>query len=277
MQDKKPIAYYSKALGKRNLTKSAYEKEMMAVVLAIQHWRPYLLGRKFTVYTDQKSLRQLMQQRIVTAEQQNWAAKLLGYDFEIVYKQGRLNKGADALSRMYEGTELNTITSVAQWDQKQQEAMELQQDEKLQVIVKALQQDPNSKPGYVYKQGVLMYNGRLVISRQSQLIPVLLKEFHATSQGGHSGFYKTYRRIAANVYWIGMKGTIQGYVKSCDVCQRQKYMATAPGGLLQPLPIPEQIWDDISMDFITGLPKSRGYEAVLVVVDRLSKYSLYTT
>jgi hypothetical protein len=96
MQDKRPVAYYSKALGVKNLAKSAYEKELMAVVLAIQHWRPYLLGRKFIVSTDQKSLKELMQQKIVTAEQQNWAAKLLGYNFEIVYKQGKLNKGADA-------------------------------------------------------------------------------------------------------------------------------------------------------------------------------------
>jgi hypothetical protein len=86
MQDKRPIAYFSKALGVRNVTKSAYEKELMVVVLAIQHWRPYLLGRRFTVSTDQKSLKQLLQQRIVTAEQQNWAAKLLGFDFDIVYK-----------------------------------------------------------------------------------------------------------------------------------------------------------------------------------------------
>jgi hypothetical protein len=84
MQDKRPIAYFSKALGVRNLTKSAYEKELMAVVLAINHWRPYLLGRRFIVSTDQKSLKQLLQQRIVTAEQQNWTAKLLGYDFDIV-------------------------------------------------------------------------------------------------------------------------------------------------------------------------------------------------
>ncbi|MCI59206.1 (-)-germacrene d synthase-like, partial [Trifolium medium] len=82
MQDKKPIAYFSKALGVRNLTKSVYEKELMAVVLAIQHWRPYLLGRKFTVSSDQKSLKQLLQQRMITADQQNWAAKLSGYDFD---------------------------------------------------------------------------------------------------------------------------------------------------------------------------------------------------
>ncbi|KAI5404776.1 hypothetical protein KIW84_051801 [Lathyrus oleraceus] len=120
MQDKKLVAYFSKALGIINLSKSAYEKELMVVVLAIQHWRPYLLGRKFVVSTDQRSLKQLMQQKIVTAEQQNWAAKLMGYDFEIIYKQGKLNKGADALSRVHEGRELNTINSLVTWAQEEQ-------------------------------------------------------------------------------------------------------------------------------------------------------------
>ncbi|KAK2389125.1 hypothetical protein QL285_062745 [Trifolium repens] len=273
MQDKRPIAYFSKALGVRNLTKSAYEKELMAVVLAINHWRPYLLGRRFIVSTDQKSLKQLLQQRIVTAEQQNWTAKLLGYDFDIVYKQGRLNKGAYALSRIHEGGEMSSFTSYLQWGQIEQIMVENSEDPKLQEIVQAVQQHPDAKPGYTYKRGVLLYEDRLVISKKSAFIPVFLNEFHATPQGGHSGFYKTYRRIAANVYWIGMKGDIQEYVRSCDTCQRQKYLASSPGGLLQPLPIPEQVWEDISMDFITGLPKSRGYEALLVVVDRLSKYA----
>ncbi|GAU44212.1 hypothetical protein TSUD_370750 [Trifolium subterraneum] len=90
--------------------------------------------------------------------------------------------------------------------------------------------------------------------------------------GGHSGFYKTYRRLAANVYWVGMKNTVQEFVKACDTCQRQKYLTSSPGGLLQPLPLPDRIWEDLSIDFITGLPKSRGNEAILVIVDRLSKY-----
>ncbi|CAJ2651205.1 unnamed protein product [Trifolium pratense] len=273
MQDKKPVAYFSKALGVRNLAKSAYEKELMAVVLAIQHWRPYLLGRKFVVSTDQKSLKQLMQQKIVTAEQQNWAAKLMGYDFDIIYKQGKLNKGADALSRIHDGAEFAVLNSVVKWAQEEQIKEEILKDEKLQKIITELQQDPMSWPGYSYKQGVLFYEDRLVISKTSTLIPTLLEEFHATPQGGHSGFYKTYRRMAANVYWIGMKSAIQEFVRQCDICQRQKYMASSPGGLLQPLPIPEHIWEDISMDFITGLPKSKQFEAILVVVDRLSKYS----
>ncbi|PNX55376.1 hypothetical protein L195_g049004, partial [Trifolium pratense] len=101
---------------------------------------------------------------------------------------------------------------------------------------------------------------------------MLLKEFHSTPTGGHSGYLRTYRRLAENLYWIGMQRTVRDFVRACDVCQRQKYDSTTPGGLLQPLPVPNAIWEDLSLDFITGLPKSKGFEAILVVVDRLSKY-----
>jgi transposase InsO family protein len=113
----------------------------------------------------------------------------------------------------------------------------------------------------------------LVLSADLSVIPQLLKEFHETPIGGYSGYLRTYKRIAENLYWVGMQKTIRDFVRACDVCQRQKYAATTPGGLLQPLPIPNAIWEDISLDFITGFPKSKGFEAVLVVVDRLSKYS----
>jgi hypothetical protein len=241
MQDKRPVAYFSKALGVRNLTKSAYEKELMAVVLAIQHWRPYLLGRRFMVSTDQKSLKQLLQQRMVTAEQQNWAAKLLGYDFEIVYKPGKLNRGADALSRINEGGDCYQAISVVQWRDEELIKEEISQDTHLQQIIQDLQHDSISRPGFELKHGVLLYEGRLVLSNKSVMIPKMLEEFHTTPQWGHSGFYRTYRRLAANVYWIGMKNTIQDFVRSCDTCQRQKYLASSPGGLLQPLPIPNRI------------------------------------
>jgi hypothetical protein len=197
----------------------------------------------------------------------------LDYDFDIVYKQEKLNRGVDALSRVHEGLELTSITSYWQWDQESQWKNEVLQDEKLQKIIAEIQQDPRARLVYEFKQGVFLYEGRLVLSSNSSLIPSLLQEFHSTPRGGHSGFYKTYRRLAANVYWVGMKGTIQEFVRACDICHRQKYLASSLGGLLQPLPIPERIWEDISIDFITGLPKAKGYKAILVVVDRLSKYS----
>ena len=63
------------------------------------------------------------------------------------------------------------------------------------------------------------------------------------------------------------------FVAACSVCQHCKYQATSPTSLLQPLPIPKAIWEDISLDFISGLPRVRGIDTVLVVVDRLTKYA----
>lgn len=84
--------------------------------------------------------------------------------------------------------------------------------------------------------------------------------------------FHTYRKIAQSLYWPGMKKTVTEFVASCVICQQHKYLAASPQGLLQPLPIPQAIWEEISLDFIVKLPKSQGFDAILVVVDRLSKY-----
>lgn len=272
MQSRKPIAYFSKALSDKNLSKSAYEKELMALVLAIQHWRPYLLGRTFTVFTDQKSLRHLLEQRITTTDQQNWLAKLLGYNFSILYKPGRDNSAADALSRISDTPELRTLLSYPRWLDGGSLLEGFEADTHLQKPVSDLTNNPASHPGFSLTNGKLYHKGKLVIPASSKWIPRLIKEFHDSPSGGHSGFYRTYRRLAAQIYWIGMTKSIKAYVQACDTCQRYKHSTLAPAGLLQPLPIPSQIWDDISLDFITGLPKSKGYDMILVVVDHLSKY-----
>lgn len=273
MQQRKSLAYFSKALSSTALSKSAYDKEIMALALAVQHWRPYLLGRHFLVYTDQKSLRHLPQQCITTIDQQSWMAKLLGYSFDIVYKPGPENKAANALSRIPKEGELNGLMCFPVWLDGLELTHEVGNDPYLQKVITDLQQDPSSRAGFVHKHGILFYQGRLVVSASSPRIQQLIEEFHSTPQGGHSGFLHTYGRIAENLYWVGMKKHIQDFVKSCDTWQRQKYAALSPGGLLQPLDIPNLIWEDLSMDFVTGLLKSSGFEAILVVVDRLSKYA----
>lgn len=96
------MAVYSKALKGSALNLSTYKKEMLAIVKAIRKWHPYLLGRPFTLRMDQKSLKYLLEQRITTPAQARWLPKLLRYDYEIEYKRGKENGGADALSRVVE-------------------------------------------------------------------------------------------------------------------------------------------------------------------------------
>ncbi|KAA0055924.1 transposon Tf2-1 polyprotein isoform X1 [Cucumis melo var. makuwa] len=100
----------------RDRARPVYERELIAVVWAVQRWRPYLLGRKFTVKTDQRSLKFLLEQRAIQLQYQKWIAKLLGYSFEVIYKLGLENKAADALSRMGPMTHLNQLTAPALLD-----------------------------------------------------------------------------------------------------------------------------------------------------------------
>lgn len=83
MQEGRPIAYLSQALTGKALNLSTYEKELLAFVLSVQKWWPYLLGHRFTVRTDPQSLKFLLQQRVGTPTQQKWLTKLMGYDFTV--------------------------------------------------------------------------------------------------------------------------------------------------------------------------------------------------
>ncbi|KAK8936447.1 hypothetical protein KSP39_PZI012366 [Platanthera zijinensis] len=271
MQNGRPIAYYSRAFSTAIRSRSAYENELMALVLAVQHWRPYLLGRPFIVRTDHHSLRYLLQQKIATPAQQLWVAKLLGYDFTIEYRSGKSNKAADALSRLTTAPELTAISRPV-WDDISTLQHEADNDPKLANIRRILLANPTGHPPYSLIGGRLFHRNRLVLSSSSPSIPRLLAEFHSTPTDGHAGAFRTYRRLAATLYWPSMMRQVKAYVAACLPCQKAKYETMFPGGLLQPLPVPERIWEDIAMDFITRLPRSNGFDCILVVVDRLTKY-----
>lgn len=87
------------------------------------------------------------------------------------------------------------------------------------------------------------------------------------------GFFKNYRRVAKTFFSKGMRKDIRTYVAASSICQQHKYSTLALANLLQPLPIPDKVWEDISMDFVEGLPRSEGFNSILVVVDCLSKYA----
>ncbi|KAL4325224.1 hypothetical protein GQ457_11G000740 [Hibiscus cannabinus] len=269
IQENKPLAYFSQKLSGRMQGASTYHREMFAITQAMSRWRQYLLGRKFVIITDQKSLRELTQQTIQTPEQQHWLSKLIGYEFEIQYRPGKLNTVADALSResstMFMALSRTTLGVI----ENLKRASEI--DKELRALKMQIQEGNLSSSEYKI-QGLVLYKDRIVIPNESVLKFLLLKEFHSSTMGGHAGIFRTWHRLSANFYWKGMRTDVQKFVRECQVCQRMKAESLTPAGLLQPLPIPNQVFEDISIDFITGWPKSNGKEAILVVVDRLTKY-----
>ncbi|KAL8103703.1 hypothetical protein AgCh_028050 [Apium graveolens] len=234
LQREHPVAFFSKTLGTRARLKAIYEKELMTIVLSVQKWRPYLLGHPFIIRTDQKSLKFLLEQREIGLDYQRWVSKLMGYQFKIEYKPGIVNNAADALSRINPTeVEFSAMTSVAGVDWTDLVQL-IQKDPFIQQLHTDLVNHTTSLKGFELVQGV---------------------------------------RLSREWYWTGMRKKVSQYVRECSVCQRQKTSSLKPAGLLQPLPIPSRIWEDISLDFVEGLPKSMGVDTILVVVDRLSKYA----
>jgi hypothetical protein len=132
-------------------------------------------------------------------------------------------------------------------------------------------QQPANFPHYEIIDGLVFFKGKLFIPAQSSFKQVLLDEFHASPLGGHSGIHRTFGRLQENVFWHEMRKDVTEFVRACVVCQQTKSATHSPYGLLQPLPIPDRVWEDISLDFIVGLPSFQSNTAILVVVDRLSK------
>jgi hypothetical protein len=212
-----------------------------------------------------------MTQVIQTPEQQFYLAKLLGFSYEIVYKPGAQNRVADALSRMPEPAQSCFILTIPHWDFVLQLKDQLKTDPQTVELMNNIAQQPADYSDFQIRNELLFYKGKLYIPVSCPIKQTLLEEFHYSLLGGHAGIQRTYGHLKENVYWPGMKQDVIDMVKACLVCQQVKSTTHSPYGLLNPLPIPEGIWEDISLDFVVGLPSFQTYTVILVIVDRLSK------
>ncbi|WVZ90589.1 hypothetical protein U9M48_036876 [Paspalum notatum var. saurae] len=273
MQQGHPIAYISKALGPRSQGLSTYEKEYMAILMAIQQWRSYLQHNTFHIFTDQKSLIQLSEQRLHTPWQQKVFTKLLGLDYKLVYKKGVDNRVADALSRHPNAPlQCAAVTTVTpQWISQVQDGYPLDPD--TMTILSKLSIDPQAVPGFELQNGILRFHKRIWIGHNPSLQQQLLSACHASAVGGHSGIPVTYMRMKQMFAWKGMKRAVQDYVQTCITCQQAKPDRSKLPGLLAPLPVPSNAWQVISMDFVEGLPLAAQANCILVVVDSFTKYA----
>ena len=120
-------------------------------------------------------------------------------------------------------------------------------------------------------EGLLYYRGRIYVPPTSDLRRRIVSLCHDTRIAGHAGRFKTLELVSRNYWWPNVSRFVGQYVSHCDMCLRTKVQQCLPTGELQPLPIPEARWDTISVDFISELPESGGYNSIMVVVDSVGK------
>jgi hypothetical protein len=122
------------------------------------------------------------------------------------------------------------------------------------------------------EQGTVWFRKRICVPDVDHLREKILQETHDSAYSIHPGSTKMYQDLRKIYWWYGIKRDVAAHVALCDVCQRVKAEHQRPAGLLQPLKVPEWKWEEISMDFIMGLPHTRGgYDSIWVIVDRLTK------
>jgi hypothetical protein len=184
-----------------------------------------------------------LEQRLSSEEQKNWVTKILAYDFETIYKKGKQNVVADALSRKDEDVEAFLCDiSIIQPDWIIEVGDEWKNDKK------HVESHSKVAPGfhcirYIYmKNDSLWYKYCLYLCKNSQLKQKLLLELDTSLVGGHSGFLKTYHRVKKEIFWDGLKTDVQRFVAECLVCQQNKVETIKTPSLLQPLAIPSQRW-----------------------------------
>ena len=271
----RPVAYTSRKLSDAEQRYSTPEKELLAIIHALQAWRPYLHGTKFCILTDHHPLKYLDTQKSLSRKQARWVEFMQEFNYEINYIKGKSNIVADALSRKHKSPEtksvdtirkLLTMTKVTVSKSKLAELeKEYDKDEDFKSIW-AKPEEPYSKRGQR-----LYFENRLCIPK-GKIRELILHDNHESLIGAHRGATKTTSLIRRHFYWPSLKQDVKSYIQSCHKCQEAKTINSKPSGQLRPFPPPQRKWEVISMDFMFKLPRTKdGYESILVVVDKLSK------
>lgn len=276
------IAFLSKRLNSTEANYDTQNKELYAIKACAEKWY-YMLnnGHHTTFYGDHEQLQSFPNRKQLSGKWLRWHQKISHCctTWSIKYIPGKLNVIADALSRRPDHR-LAMIQSSATTNLQQQIMNALPNDPQAQALIKTIlnssQEQDQAHGEYTFSNDLLY---KQTPSGPKLFIPaslrtLILHEHHDLGIAGHCGTNKTLRFIQDQFYWPKMVEDVKAYIKSCEVCQRNKGSNQQPAGLLNPLPVPSQRWESISMDFIVHLPTTeKGFNAIFVVVDRLSKFA----
>ena len=276
MQNEKPLSYESRKYNPAEQNYTVTEQELLALVNALKTWRYLLEGlpkEQLTLVTDHNPLVSMPTVQNMSRRQARWSELLQRFPCTWKHRPGRLNV-ADPISRRPHGNSpAQPIAAVTrgQTNAKAIVCTPFQED-----IIAGYDSDPwfadegNTK-NLSQLQDIWMKGSQICVPEHTALKQKIMYEMHAAPYSGHLGSNNTERNISEHYWRPGMQKDIIQFVKVCPTCQRNR-KPTQPAGELQSLAVPRDTWTSISMDFITGLPTTkRGKNAILVVVDRMSK------
>ncbi|GKA11149.1 reverse transcriptase domain-containing protein [Tanacetum coccineum] len=273
MQRNKVIAYASRQLKNHEKNYTTHDLELGAVVFALKIWRHYLYGTKSVIYTDHKSFQHIIDQKELNMHQRRWIELFSDYECEIRYHPCKVNVVADALSRK-ERVKPKRVWVMTMTIHSRVKGMILaapgeafDQENLMNERLHGLDQQMERK-----RDGSLYFMDRIWVPLVGGVRTVIMDEAHKSRYSVHPGADKMYYDLRDMYWWPGMKRDIATYVSECLTCAKVKAEHQRPSGLLQQPEIPEWKWENITMDFITKLPRTRnGHDAIWVVVDRLTK------
>ncbi len=271
-----PIAFLSQKMLSAERNYPVHEQELLAVICALKTWRHYLYGEQFTIETDHESLQYLQTQPQLSKRQIRWLETLSQFTYTMQYKKGKDNIVADALSRRpdhkADEQEMSAM-SASRTSAAIVDAIKAAYDTDGR-CVDLLQQHQNGRmpAGMKVINGVIYAQQQTYVPNNAHVRTMLLREAHDSLVSGHLGVAKTAELLTRTYYWPGIHADVKAYVRSCLSCQSNKSSNQSPAGLLQPLAIPEVRWHTVTMDLITGLPRSKaGHDAIVVFCDKLGK------
>ena len=273
----KPMAYDSRSFKGAELNYPVHEKELLTIIRALSKWQTDLLGYRFEIWTDYKTLLHFGTLRDLSRRQVRWMEFLSHYDASIHYIPGEKNSAADALSRLPDPP-LQSISSIFSPSPSRPTSSKLDLDtDLLNAIKDGYTNDPFTKkllsasPGMdciKNSHGFWFINDRLVIPDVKHIRETLFRLAHDTM--GHFGSGKCLPSLINSFYWPNMRRDLESaYIPSCADCQRNKSKTSKPIGPLHPLPIPDARCDSVAIDFIGPLPLDNGFDTIITFTDRL--------
>ena len=270
-----PAGFHSRAFNPAEKNYPTHDKEMLAIIDCLKKFEPHLTGIKFDILTDHAPLTHWQTQKELTPRQMRWNETLTRFDTQILHIPGISNSAADALSRYpyvqtkEEETSLSTVSLVKfDPDILQSVCASYPKDKLFAPVIS----HPERYPLFQLKEGLLYFEGRLCIPANDRVSREKLLKLHHDDLGNHFAVDKTRRSLMRDYYWPGIHKDVDLYIKSCVSCGRNKSPTQAPAGFLHPMPIPQNRFEELAMDFVGPLPTSNGFDTILVMTDRLTDY-----